>query len=687
MLLRASGTEPLVRVMVEAEDEAAATPSAAGERSGAAGSSPRPSVPSERRRPRSGPSVDARSLDAMCGIIGATGGGEVLDLLLARSRAPRIPGLRLGRAWPSQSGGDLWRARAATGTRSLEDLRKVVEDGPSAVTAGIGHTRWATHGHPTEVNAHPILDCTGDVAVVHNGIIENWRELAAAAARRAATSSSPTPTPRSSPTWSRRSCRAGRRWPTPCGPRCARSAAPSPWPSCAAGEPGTIVAGRRVSPLVIGMGDGDGRARRLLASDIPALLGRTRRFWVLDDDQVVELRPGSMRVTTLQGKEVEPNELHVDWDLEAAEKGGYPDFMGKEIHEQPRAVADTLLGRLLPDGTIELDELRITDDELRQVDKVFVVACGSSYHAGMVAKYAIERLGPPAHRDRHRLGVPLPRPGARRAHPGGRGEPVGRDHRHPPGHARGPPVGRQGPRHLQRGRLVDGPRGRRRALHPRRPRGRRGRHQDAPDPDGGARAAGALPGPAARDFAGPPTPARSSPIWPSSPGSCETTLSPEREADVAAVAAKFIDTRDFFFLGRHVGFPVALEGALKLKEISYVRAEGYPAGELKHGPIALIEPGTVVVGVATRTHLWDKMMGNVAEVRARGATVVLVANEGDDDTAAAGRRGPVGPEDRTRCSRPCSTSCPCSCFAYHIARLHGHNVDRPRNLAKTVTVE
>ncbi len=158
-----------------------------------------------------------------------------------------------------------------------------------------------------------------------------------------------------------------------------------------ADEPGTIVAGRRVSPLIIGMGDGEG-GEGLLASDIPALLGRTRRFWVLDDDQVVVLRPGSMLVTTLQGKEVEPKELHVDWDLEAAEKGGYPDFMGKEIHEQPRAIADTLLGRLRPNGTVELDELRITDDELRRVDKVFVVACGSSYHAGMVAKYAIERL-------------------------------------------------------------------------------------------------------------------------------------------------------------------------------------------------------------------------------------------------------------------------------------------------------
>ena len=263
-----------------------------------------------------------------------------------------------------ECGGTLWRARAATGTRSLEDLRKVVENAPGGITAGIGHTRWATHGHPTEMNAHPHLDCTGGVAVVHNGIIENWRELAARSRESGHVLASETDTEvfahlveeemaaGASP--GRR--RAGH---TARGTRGLRR-----WPCWRRREPGTIVGARRVSPLVVGMGDGED-AIGFLASDIPALLGHTRRFWVLDDDQVVELRPGSIRVTTLAGKVVEPTELKVDWDIAAAEKGGYPDFMGKEIHEQPRAVADTLLGRLLPDGTIGLDEMRITPDELR----------------------------------------------------------------------------------------------------------------------------------------------------------------------------------------------------------------------------------------------------------------------------------------------------------------------------------
>ncbi|MHB8329409.1 MAG: glutamine--fructose-6-phosphate transaminase (isomerizing), partial [Acidimicrobiales bacterium] len=325
----------------------------------------------------------------MCGIIGATGGDEVLDVLLEglvrlEYRGYDSAGVVL------QSHGDLWRARAATGTRSLEDLRRLTESAPKPVVAGIGHTRWATHGHPTELNAHPHVDCTGRVAVVHNGIIENWRELAAKLEADGHTFSSATDTEviahlvEDQLTGGSSLADAVRA--TLREVRGAFAIA-----VICAGEPGTIVAARRVSPLVIGMGeDENGTGAAMVASDIPALLGRTRRFWVLDDDQVVELRPGAMRVTTLAGKAVEPTALHVDWDLEAAEKGGYDDFMSEEMHEQPRAVGDTLLGRLLPDGTFGLDELRIGADELRQVDRVFIVACGSSYHAGLVAKYAIE---------------------------------------------------------------------------------------------------------------------------------------------------------------------------------------------------------------------------------------------------------------------------------------------------------
>ncbi|MGA2519272.1 MAG: glutamine--fructose-6-phosphate transaminase (isomerizing) [Acidimicrobiales bacterium] len=625
----------------------------------------------------------------MCGIIGATGGGEVLDVLLdglarLEYRGYDSAGVAL------QSDGALWRARAATGTRSLEDLRKVVEDGPPEVTAGIGHTRWATHGHPTEANAHPILDCTGTVAVVHNGIIENWRDLAARLRAEGHTLVSDTDTEviahlvedelsggasiAEAVRGALRQMRGAFALAVVC-----------------AGEPGTIVAGRRVSPLIIGMGEGE-HAQALLASDIPALLGRTKRFWVLDDDQIVELRPGSMRVTTLAGKEVEPNELHVTWDLEAAEKGGFPDFMGKEIDEQPRAVADTLSGRLLADGTLDLDELRITDDELRHVDKVFVVACGSSYHAGMVAKYAIEHWT--------RLPTEIDIASEFR-------------YRDPVLDSRTLVVGVS-----QSGETIDTLQAMREArqgeakvmvisnvVDSSMPREADGVLYTRAGPEVGVAAtkthltqvvALELLALYLAQLRGTLAPADVRTLFADlekTPDLLEQILAPERAAaaggpmsPVATVAARFAETRDFFFLGRHVGFPVALEGALKLKEISYVRAEGYPAGELKHGPIALIEPGTVVVGVATRTELWEKMMGNVAEVRARGATVVLVANEGDDDTAAQADEVLWVPSTH-KLFAPVLDVVPLQLLAYHIARLRGHDVDRPRNLAKTVTVE
>jgi glucosamine--fructose-6-phosphate aminotransferase (isomerizing) len=620
----------------------------------------------------------------MCGIIGATGGGEVLSVLLEglarlEYRGYDSAGVAL------QSDGKLWRARAATGTRSLEDLRKVVEDGPDEVAAGIGHTRWATHGHPTEANAHPILDCSGTVAVVHNGIIENWRELAARLTADGHVLVSQTDTEVLAHLIEEE-LSAGASLGDAVRSTLREVRGAFALAVVCAGQPGTIVAGRRVSPLIIGMGEDTGNgAEALLASDIPALLGRTRRLWVLDDDQVVEMHPGSLRVTTLAGKEVEPKELHVDWDLEAAEKGGYPDFMGKEIHEQPRAIADTLLGRLLPDGTLGLDEMRISDDDLRQVDKVFVVACGSSYHAGMVAKYAIEHWA--------RLPTEIDIASEFR-------------YRDPVLDSRTLVVGVS-----QSGETIDTLQAMREA-----------RQWDAKvlvisnvvDSSMAREADGVLytrAGPEVgvaatkthltqiaalellalylAQLRGTVTPADERVLFAGLaglPGLVERALSPERDAEVAAVAARFVDTRDFFFLGRHVGFPVALEGALKLKEISYVRAEGYPAGELKHGPIALIEPGTAVVAVATRTDLWEKMMGNVAEVRSRGATVVLVANEGDDETAAQADEVLWVPRT-VPLFAPVVDVVPLQLFAYHIARLHGHDVDRPRNLAKTVTVE
>jgi len=618
----------------------------------------------------------------MCGIIGATGGDDVVAVLLdglerLEYRGYDSAGVVL------QAGGELWRARAARGTRSLDDLRQVVEGAegaPSHSQAGIGHTRWATHGHPTELNAHPHLDCTGRVAVVHNGIIENYRELAAKVAANGHVFSSDTDTEvfahlvedeLSAGCSLAEAVRATLR---------TIRGAFAVVVVCA-GEPGTLVAARRVSPLVVGLGDGEDSG--YVASDIAAILGRTRRLWTLDDDQVVEVRPGSMRVTTLAGKQIEPAALSVDWDLQAAEKGGFDDFMSKEMHEQPRAVGDTLLGRMTADGTFVLDELRIDPEVLAEAERIVVVACGSSYHAGLVAKHAIERWA--------RVGCEVDIASEFR-------------YRDPVLDERTLVVGIS-----QSGETIDTLQ----ALREARQWGAKVLvvanvvdSSMAREADGVLYThAGPEIGVAATkthlaqlvamevlalylaQLRGKLSPADARLLFAdlaALPGLLDTTLA--READVARVARRFAEVRDFFFLGRHVGLPVALEGALKLKEIAYARAEGYPAGELKHGPIALIEPGTVVMAVATRTPLWEKVMDNVAEVRARGATVVVVANDGHAAAAEAADEVLWVPETHPLFA-PVLDIVPLQQFAYHVAKLNGCDVDRPRNLAKTVTVE
>ncbi len=618
----------------------------------------------------------------MCGIIGITGDAPTLDVLfegLSRLeyRGYDSAGLALLADTP---GGDLWRARTANGTHSLDDLAKLVDTAPAGSTTGIGHTRWATHGRPSEENAHPLVDCTGTVALVHNGIIENHVELSDELIAGGHELASETDT-------------------EVLAHLIEDALAANPGSGLAAAvrttlnrvrgyfalavirtaEPGLIVAARRVSPLVMGLNG----STALLASDIPALLGTTRSFLLLDDDQIAELRPGSVRVTDLDGREVTPTSRTVDYDLDAARKDGYDDYMSKEIHEQPTAVANTLLDRQLPDGTLALDEVRISDDELRSIDKIFIVACGSSYHAGLMAKYAIEHWA--------RLPVEIDIASEFRYR-----DPVLDSHTLVIGVS-------------QSGETVDTLQALREA---RRWNAKvlvisnvvdssMTREADAvlytrAGPEIGvaatkthvaqitalevlalylAQVRGTLYPAEARALLG-----RMSEL----PGKVATAL--ERAPAVDAVARAYRDSPSFIFLGRHVGYPVALEGALKLKELSYLRAEGFPGGELKHGPIALVEPGTVVIGVATRTRLWEKMMANVAEVRSRGATVVLVANDGDEETARHADAVLWVPGTE-QLFAPIVDVVPLQLFAYSMARVHGLDVDRPRNLAKVVTVE
>jgi glutamine---fructose-6-phosphate transaminase (isomerizing) len=618
----------------------------------------------------------------MCGIIGVTGSDHTVDVLLEGLSRLEYRGYDSAGIALITPGSDdrLWRGRAAHGTRSLDELTKQAATAPTDGVTGIGHTRWATHGRPSVTNAHPHVDCTGRIALVHNGIIENHHELADELFKVEHDLESETDTEVLAHLIESAllvNPAAGLAGAVRAALRRVRGAFALAVVNC--DEPDLIVAARRVSPLIMGLNDGEA----FLASDIPALLGRTSTFFALEDDQIAELRPGTIRVTTLDGTEITPTPLTVDWDLDAARKDGYDDFMSKEMHEQPRAVADTLLGRVLTDGTLALDEMRLSDDELRSVDKVFIVACGSSYHAGLMAKYAIEHWA--------RLPVEIDIASEFRYR-----DPVLDSHTLVIGVS-------------QSGETVDTYQALREA---RRWSAKVLVISNVVDSSMAREAdavlytrAGPEIGVAATkthlaqitaleilalylaQLRGTLYPAEAVDLLTAMgdlPAKVETAMS--RAADVEEVATTYRDSPSFIFLGRHVGYPVALEGALKLKELSYLRAEGFPAGELKHGPIALVEPGTVVIGVATRTRLWEKMMSNVAEVKSRGATVVLVANDGDDETAGQADAVLWVPET-SQLFAPIVDVIPLQLFAYSLARLHGHDVDRPRNLAKVVTVE
>ncbi len=611
----------------------------------------------------------------MCGIIGATGDQPVLPILLeglARLdyRGYDSAGVAL------QSRDALWRERKKG---KLSELEAAVGGAPRGAVAGIGHTRWATHGRPSDANAHPHLDCTGRLALIHNGIIENYLQLGDEVVAAGHELKSETDTEvlahlieaeLATGTTLVEAVRI-----------CLKRVEGSFAIACVhADEPDLIVAARRGSPLIAGRTDTTG----FVASDIPAILNHTREVYVIDDDHLLEVRPGSLRLTTIDGVEVEPVRRQIDWDLEAAEKAGFDTFMMKEIHEQPQAIRETLRGRLLPNGTLRLDEVRLSDDELRDIDKVFIVGCGTSYHAGLVARHAIEHWA--------RLAVESE---------------VASEFRY-----RDPVLDRNTLviAVAQSGETLDTIEACRYA-----------KRQDARllavvnvVDSSIAREADAV----LYTRAGPEIGVASSKTHVSQIAAMEVlalhlaqlrgTLYPAEVAqllqglgelpdkvadaltrvdDYSAVAHRYVDTRDFFFLGRNVGYPVAQEGALKLKELSYARAEAYAAGELKHGPIALIEAGTVVVAVATRSRLLPKIVSNIQEVKARGATVIVVANDGDEETASHADEVLWVPPTANELFSPAVDVIPLQILAYRVAEARGNDIDKPRNLAKTVTVE
>ena len=614
----------------------------------------------------------------MCGIIGVVGAEEALGILLDGLERLEYRGYDSAGVAIQCEDGSLWRCRAADGTRSVAALAERCGVAPPRAVTGIGHTRWATHGAPIEVNAHPQVDCAGDIAVIHNGIVENHAALAERLRAAGHAYASGTDTEVLAHLFEEHRA-AGLDLPDAVAATLREVTGAFSVAVLDAATPGMVVASRRVSPLIVGRGDGV----TYLASDIPAILERTRDLVAVEDDQLALLRASGLELRDLDGAPVEPTVLSVDWDVETAELGGHPDFMTKEIFEQPEAVRATLAGRRDAQGRVVLDELSLSDEELGRIRRVVLVACGSSYHAALVGRHAIEgwarlhcdveiasefRYGAPVLDDRT-LAVGVSQSG----------ETI--DTLQALREAR-----RGGARILAVCNVVDASMAREAdaVLYTR-----------AGLEIGVASTKTVLAQIAALELLAlrlaqvrATKPAdeldASFDALMGLPGQIAEVL---KDADhVHDVAVGLHGARDFFFIGRHVGYPVALEGALKLKELSYLHAEGYPAGELKHGPIALVEPGTVVVAIVTDDVLRDKVLSNVAEVKSRGASVVMVHRDDDDEAAALGDWS-FGVPGTEALSSPVLAIVPLQLLAYHLARLRGLNVDRPRNLAKTVTVE
>ncbi|BBZ05783.1 glutamine--fructose-6-phosphate aminotransferase [isomerizing] [Mycolicibacterium chitae] len=622
----------------------------------------------------------------MCGIVGYVGHRPARGIVVDALRRMEYRGYDSAGVALLDGSGQMTVRRRAGRLANLEEALAETDDAALAGATGMGHTRWATHGRPTDRNAHPHRDAAGKLAVVHNGIIENFavlrEELEAAGVEFASDTDTEVAVHLVS-----RSYKDG---PT-AGDFLAsvfsvlgRLEGHFTLVFAHADEPGTIVAARRSTPLVVGIGDGE----MFIGSDVAAFIEHTRHAVELGQDQAVVITADGYRITDFAGNDDAANarEFQIDWDLSAAEKGGYEYFMLKEIAEQPQAVADTLLGHFV-DGRIVLDEQRMSDQELREVDKVFIVACGTAYHSGMLAKYAIEhwtrlpvevelasefRYRDPV-LDRSTLVIAISQSGETA------------DTLEAVRHAKDQKAkvlaicntnGSQIPRECDA------------VLYTRA------------GPEIGVAstktflaqiAANYLVGLAlaqARGTKYTDEVAREYQELEAMPALVAEVLT--RMDAVAAIAGQFVASPTVLFLGRHVGYPVALEGALKLKELAYMHAEGFAAGELKHGPIALIEDGLPVIVVMPSPKgtamLHSKLLSNIREIQARGAVTVVIAEEGDETVRPYADYLIEMPAVSTLL-QPLLSTIPLQVFAAAVAQARGYDVDKPRNLAKSVTVE
>lgn len=623
----------------------------------------------------------------MCGIVGyvssstpEAAGHSALDVVLGGLKRLEYRGYdSAGVALVTDEG----QVASAKKAGKLSALTEELEAYPlPAAMTGIGHTRWATHGGPTDDNAHPHLADGGQLAVIHNGIIENFASLKAELQADGVEFLSETDT-------------------EVAGHQLAKNYATTKDLTEAmrltagelegaftllavhADQPGTVVAARRNSPLVIGLGEGE----NFLGSDVAAFIDHTRKAVEIGQDEIVTITPDSVDIIDAEGSPVEGTSFNVDWDTAAAEKGGFASFMDKEIHDQPQAVADTLLGRMDADGKLTLDEIHVDETILKSIDKMIVIACGTAAYAGQVAKYTIE----------HWCRIPVE---VELAHEFRYRDPVVNEK------TLVVAVSQSGEtmdtimavRHArQQGAKVVAICNTYGSTIP--------RESDA----------------ALYTHAGPEVAVASTKAFLSQIVACyllglylaqlrgnkftdevrvildELQQIPEKiekvlqlKGQVESLARSVQDTQSVLFLGRHVGYPVALEGALKLKELAYIHAEGFAAGELKHGPIALIEDGQLVFIVVPsregRDSLHAKVISNIQEVRARGANTIVIAEEGDEAVKEYASEVFYVPQTPTLLA-PLLTTIPLQFFAMELATMKGLDVDQPRNLAKSVTVE
>ena len=606
----------------------------------------------------------------MCGIVGYTGKDLALGPVLEGLRKLEYRGYdSAGIALITDAGEKLWIEKRAG---KLGNLEEILGDKTPNSHSGIGHTRWATHGGPTDENAHPHLDNEGKLAVIHNGIIENYLELRQQLEKAGHVFKSETDSESVAHLLSDSRKKHGGDLAAAMREVCQQLRGSFTLLAIHSDQPGRIVGARRNSPLVVGVGDGE----NFLASDVSAFISHTKRALELGQDEVADITADAIVITNLAGKTLPHNEYEISWDASAAERGGFEHFMLKEIFEQPKAIADTLLGRISGLGS---DVTKGID--LKNIDKVVIIACGTAYHAGLVGKYAIEKWADIA------VDVEL-----------------ASEYRY-----RDPSVDNKT---LlipisQSGETMD-------TLMAMRYAKEKGAKVFAVCNTNGStipRESDAV----LYTHAGPEIAVASTKAFETQliamyliglhlgriRGTISAELMAEIESELSELPAKveqvletveplreltrkFSKANSMLFLGRHVGFPTALEGALKLKELAYMHAEGFAGGELKHGPIALIEDGTPVVAImpAAGSLLAEKMASNIQEVKARGAVIIAIA-----DSALAAADHLVRIPSTHEFLQPVLSVVPLQVIAYEMAIARGNDVDQPRNLAKSVTVE